>query len=410
MRRLLLLASLVAAAVAASTYAPAADAPECAPRWWPQPRQSSCGDGSAADPAAPSPEDVAGLRIAWTYRPGTQLVGQPVVTAGPVMRAPYVYVVAGERLHALELATGKVRWTANAGRGGGTNGTQPVAERDVLLHVSQWGVMRRYVPRSGHIVWQRTIGLENGPERQVVAGGTWFMTADRTLLAYDARTGRPRWSKELDCFHCDPAAAGGRLYVAGESKDVWGNGGRERGALHAYDARTGDELWTADVAGAQLDTGATPALAAGRLFVRTMSGCEGRRAFAIEAFRTEDGTHLWHAHVGTTGGFWFTPPAADGSLVVYPSEDGALYALDAATGKLRWQAPGIDFGVRPAIVNGLVWAGDEHGRIVALDARDGRRLWSSEPFGADGPVSPVLAGGFLLVATYDGRLVAYRVG
>jgi len=73
--------------------------------------------------------------------------------------------------------------------------------------------------------------------------------------------------------------------------------------------------------------------------------------------------------------------------------------------------PGNDRDVRPAIANGLVWTGDSADRLVALDARDGRRRWASPPFPPDGPVSPVLAGGTLLVGDpKTARLFAYRVG
>lgn len=430
MRRTLLLASLVVVALSGAAVMRASGArdavdPGCAPRWWPQPRQNSCANGSATNAQAPSPANVARLEVAWAHRaegpaPGypreVPRIGQPIVWAGPVMRAPYVYVVAGERLRAFELATGRLRWEAKAGIAP-FDGTEPVADGDLLLRAGL--ALRRYVLRSGHLVWRRGgIGsVEVG--MPVVADGVWYQFWSGFLDAADARTGKDLWDRSFDCNYCGVAATGGRVYAAGDPEDTYGesDGG---GALYALDARTGETLWSARTL-ADYDIGVSPVVADGRVFVRTAGRRERGRKFSIEAFRASDGKHLWHASVGTREdeGIGWTPPAADADLVVYPSEDGSLYALDAATGKLRWRVPQSSNDVRPAIVNGLVWAGDSALRIVALDARDGRRLWASpsfEPrsppspgFKPRGPHSPVLAGDFVLIGTHDGRLLAYHV-
>lgn len=430
LRRSLLLASLVAVALSAAAVMRASGArdavdPACAPQWWPQPRQNSCANGSASNAHAPSPANVATLKVAWAGRPegpvpgyddSVPRMGQPIVWAGPVMRAPYVYVVAGTRLRAVELATGRLRWEADAGLPP-FDGTEPVADGDVLLRAGL--SLRRYVPRSGHLVWRRGgIGsVEVG--MPVLADGVSYQFWSGFLSAADARTGRRRWDRSFDCNYCGVAATGGRVYAAGDPEDTYGesDGG---GALYALDAGTGKTLWSARTP-ADYDIGSSPVVADGRVFVRTMGRRERGRRFSIEAFRVSDGKHLWHASVGTRTdeGIGWTPPAANGELVVYPSEDGYLYALDAATGKLRWKVPDSDNDVRPAIVNGLVWAGDSALRIVALDARDGRRLWASPRFeprvppvpghGPLGPHSPVIAGGFVLIGTEDGRLLAYHV-
>ena len=377
----------------------------CAKRWWPQPRQNACATGSAVNTLAPSPETVSRLQQAWTYRAGPGMVGQPIVWASPGMSVPLAYVVSGGTLHAVELATGKLRWKAKAGAGDPVDGTQPIADGDLLLRTNG-ALVRRYVPRSGHIVWQRAVGSENGTERQVIADGNWYVQHDWTLAAFDARTGRVRWSREWGCFHCGVAGSSGRIYAAGDPDRPYD---AVRGALYALDAQTGKTLWRAATR-APVTVGAWPMLADGVVFVRTMSEHGDTREFAIEAFRAADGAPLWRAPVGTAKGFWFTPPAVGGGLVVHPSEDGSLYALDSATGKLRWKAPEMSFNIRPAVVNGLVWAAQEDGRLVALDARDGRMLWRSPTFGKEGPGPPVLAGRFLLFGTSDGRLLAYRVG
>jgi len=374
----------------------------CTPKWWPQPRQNSCASGSATNAQAPSPANVGRLGLAWTYDAGKGLP-QPVVWKGPKMQAPLVYLVGDGRLHALDLGTGSLRWKAKAAPGDGES-AQPAADRDLLLQ-SSGRVLRRYVPRSGHIVWQRTVSRD-GWEPLVVADGNVYVPNEGTLGAYDERTGRQVWKRQFDCLHCGLAAVGSRLYAVGEPDTDYLEGTGARLAVYALDARTGSTLWSARTP-ANVD-GAWPVVADDRVFVRTIGGRSGAFEISIEAFDATQGRHLWHASLGVAKGFWFTPVSADARLVVYASESGELYALDAATGALRWKALGITNVTKPAIVNGLVWAGDDEGRLVAYDARDGRRLWASERFKPDGLGSPVIANGLVLLSRSDGKLLAYR--
>lgn len=379
----------------------------CVQKWWPQPRQNSCGSGSAVDEDAPSPANVARLAPVWTIELG-KYPGGPIVATAAQTGTPLVYVAAGGRLHAIDLTSGHSRWNVKVGSSLGS--LRPVASGDLLLYDNRI-VLRRFVLRSGHLVWQRTTRSENASslEPATIADGNWYRSVDWALSAYNARTGLLHWRFPLGCFHCGVAAAGGRVYVAGNADDPEAAGG---GALYALDSYSGARIWTRRTA-SDYTTGASPVLADGRLFVRTMGGRELRREFSIEAYRASDGKHLWHAPVGTAKGFWFTPPAADSALVVYSSEDGNLYALDAATGTLRWKAPNIENAIAPAIVNGVVWAGDSEGHFIAYDAKDGRRLWVSPLLSWDQQglaiPSPVVAGGYLITWDQSGRLTAYHV-
>ncbi len=53
-----------------------------------------------------------------------------------------------------------------------------------------------------------------------------------------------------------------------------------------------------------------------------------------------------------------------------------LYALDAATGMLRWRfATGIGLYLAPVVSNGVVYAGASENALFALRASDGAQLW-----------------------------------
>lgn len=96
--------------------------------------------------------------------------------------------------------------------------------------------------------------------------------------------------------------------------------------------------------------------------------------------------YAWQFETGTNRGMEATPVIVDG--VLYASGvAGRVYALDAATGALRWRfEPQVDLrnardsccdlvnrGV--AVWRGKVYVGTFDGYLHALDARDGRVLW-----------------------------------
>ncbi|HUT34138.1 MAG TPA: PQQ-binding-like beta-propeller repeat protein [Planctomycetota bacterium] len=72
-----------------------------------------------------------------------------------------------------------------------------------------------------------------------------------------------------------------------------------------------------------------------------------------------------------------TAPVTAGGLAFVGYENGALRALDAAAGQVRWQAfTAGPIYVAPAIWEGRVYAGSADGRVYAFEAATGRRLWA----------------------------------
>jgi len=421
-----LLAVTVVGVSGAAGPAPVVKTPTaCVVDLWPQPRQNPCASGGplGSDASkAPSPDTVGRLRRAWVVKVGKS-VGQPIVTAGGGLDEPTVILGSDVGLVALDLAAGRLRWKAKSG-GSPSDGTQPIADGAVLLRISYeepgdanpndepWPKLRRYAPATGTILWAKDVQVENYLQRQVVADGNWYMQDPFQLYVYDERTGSERWGLGVECGNCGPAAGGGRVYLAGRFESGGSGSGTK---LAALDARTGRTAWSVPVDG-DASFGSWPVLANGIVYLRTMTrrnlgDDKFEDSFWIEAHRATDGKLVWRSGVGKSVGSWLSPIAVGSGIVVYPSEDGRLHAIDAASGTPRWTMPGNDRNVRPAIANGLVWTGDSADRLVALDARDGRRRWASPPFPPDGPVSPVLAGGTLLVGDpKTARLFAYRVG
>jgi outer membrane protein assembly factor BamB len=71
-----------------------------------------------------------------------------------------------------------------------------------------------------------------------------------------------------------------------------------------------------------------------------------------------------------------TGPTAAGDMIFVGSQDGAVRALDANTGNLRWTAyTGGPIYYPPTLWQGRAFVGSGDGWVYCLDASSGRRLW-----------------------------------
>ena len=82
----------------------------------------------------------------------------------------------------------------------------------------------------------------------------------------------------------------------------------------------------------------------------------------------------WTAHPWT--GLAATAPTAAGGMVFAAGRDGAVRALDAASGTVRWTAyTGGPVRYPPSLWRGRAYVGSGDGWIYCLEAATGRRLW-----------------------------------
>ncbi len=114
-------------------------------------------------------------------------------------------------------------------------------------------------------------------------------------------------------------------------------------------------------------------------------------------------------------------PAVVEGTVLFGSEDGHLYCLNAADGALRWKFfTGGDLSSSPAVAGGAVFFTGGDGQIYALDLESGKPLWVAKT-GEARPwlyakgknqtwdywlPSPVIAEGVLYTGALDGRVRA----
>jgi outer membrane protein assembly factor BamB len=125
--------------------------------------------------------------------------------------------------------------------------------------------------------------------------------------------------------------------------------------------------------------------------------------------RSPDDPVVWSLHDDT--GFWATPALYE-DLVIAPADSGTTYALDRATGDVRWTVdlPGPTWQ-SPVVVDDVWVQGDCNGVLHGFDVSDTTvapiELWSVE-LGGCIESTPALWHGRLFVGTRAGRF--YAVG
>jgi outer membrane protein assembly factor BamB len=253
-------------------------------------------------------------------------------------------------------------------------------------HDGQPGLVVALAAKTGKEIWRRTIGAsESSPI--VVRGILYVGSRDDKLYAFDARTGRLRWSYTAGGeIKGAPAYAAHKIFF-----------GAYDGYVYALDARTGRLVWKSGAENTLVRGRgrfyANPAIAYGRLFIGGTDGVE-------YAFAVGTGSLLW---ARATGSYVYGSAAIWNGTVYVGSYDHRFYALDAATGEVRWSfdANGPISG-SATVMDGVVYFSTLANRTYGLTARTGKQVWSFP----DGQYSPLVAERHLAFLVGHARIYA----
>ncbi|MFL6307793.1 MAG: PQQ-binding-like beta-propeller repeat protein [Candidatus Sulfotelmatobacter sp.] len=173
-----------------------------------------------------------------------------------------------------------------------------------------------------------------------------------------------------------PGLSGGLVYV-----------GSDDGNFYAIDAQSGAQRWKFEV---KSRVPSTPAIAGGRVYFTAYDG----NVYALDA---ASGALKWKFQTGGERRFsgknlhgtqpaaetmpdpfdcYLSSPAVWNGAVYFGSGDGNVYALDAASGALRWKfKTGDVVHASPAIADGMVFIGSWDSYFYAIDAASGQEKW-----------------------------------
>lgn len=299
-------------------------------------------------------------------------------------------------LFAIDMASGKVRWTLRPAFKSGTASvsTPPAVAGDVVIvpfAAATPGAVIAVSLASGKEVWRGP-----DPERGVAVAtdGTraYTLTRQRMLTALDVKTGKPQWTFALTSNRavCEswPVVFDGTLYLMGEADATPGDKTRPEGYyLFAIDAATGQERWRYRAEAPYVRPGvclrqpvvtSETIYAAGDEFLYAIDRGSGRdRWKPVEVRRVvEKREQAVKVH-----------GLVDAGAVLVGLTDVALIAFDKTSGRIAWDVPGAYNPTAPgtAVAGDVLYfqgspasapAAAARGTLHALDLKTRSILWS----------------------------------
>ena len=277
------------------------------------------------------------------------------------------------------------------------------------------GVYREAGPRAFHRVkWTFPTGDRIVSSPVYRDGVVYFGGDDGNVYAVNAADGHQLWKHATGGpVPATPALAGELLYV-----------GSYDGKFYAFDARTGATRWKFATGGErrfeakglhglqpknqtipdQFDVYlSSPVVADGAVFFGSGDG-------SVYALDAATGALRWKFQTGDV--VHASPAYADG-VVFFGSWDSWFYAVDATTGKEKWRFHGgedplihnqVGFQSSPAVVDGVVYTGCRDSNLYALDAATGKEKWRYNASGSWIITSPAVTRGKVVAATSDSSL------
>ncbi len=257
----------------------------------------------------------------------------------------------------------------------------------------------------GHLVWQQNLGgfkSQHGVGASpVVYDGRVFLANDQdgksTLVAFDARTGRPLWQAERRAYRACYSTPflmkrpGGKreLIVASTT------------AITGYDPPTGQVNWNWDwkfTARMPLRTTASAVFGPETIFASSGDGSGERHMVALKLEGTADGTKpelMWE----NKKDFPYVPTMLLWKDHVYAVNDKGIASCHvAATGQALWskRLEGT-FRASPILVDGKIYAINEAGEVYVFEAGPHYRLLARNSVGEPVSATPAVADGRLFV-------------
>ena len=333
---------------------------------------------SSAQTKAPLAENQPGA-LMWTTLTDafTMSCGDSIVVGEDA-----AYTALGDKLYALSKSSGEVLWR----RDEDSSMSQPVlADGNIYVTTRNREAgghdVRSLDASTGSLNWQQNVG--GGIRRPVeVYGGSVYLTVNHwvdgrvaysTLLSLDALTGVPNWEYRVD-------KSISTIPVVFDDNVYFGTYSSGDDYLYAIEPRSGELIRQYEVSGGY----ATPLIADGNAFIVSGRG-------SLYSIDLETGTRTWE--------FWPEGSRATGTPILvggivyfrifdervgggeYPS----VYALDAATGNLKWvytpgpwieQRKAYEWVKQPTAFNESIYVPTSF-KLVSLDGLTGSKNWQA---------------------------------
>jgi outer membrane assembly lipoprotein YfgL len=335
---------------------------------------------------------VLGVRQVWAARVGP-VAGLPLdvhVNGHVVTLASADGVVV-----ALDARSGGDLWRTALGEplsaGVGSDGkwTAVVSRSNVLVAME-----------SGRELWRKPLQAQTFTAPLVAGNRIFVVSADRSVSAYDAATGRRLWiqfrpGEPLVLRQSGVLLAVGDTLVAGLS-----------GRLVGFNPDNGSVRWEAPLASAR-GTNDVERLVdlVGRVSRVGDSVCARSFQAAVGCVNTARGTVAWTQLAAGTEGIH-----GDGDLVFGAESNGSLLAWRRADGTRAWTSDRLKFRklTAPLVLGRSVVVGDDSGLVHLLSREDGSPLNRLTTDASGIAAAPVVAADTLVAVTRNGGIYGFR--
>lgn len=353
--------------------------------------------GCASGPDKPKPAELApnagllGVRLAWTAKVGAVDFPLELKVNGHTVALASSDGVVG----AFDARTGAELWRTNVG--------SPIA-----AGVGSDGQLAAVVTRGNELIvldggrelWRQKLSAQGFTAPLVAGGRVFLLAADRSVTAFDGRSGRKLWTQQrpgesLVLRQAGVLLALGDTLVAGLSGRLVGinpaNGAIRWEAPIASPRGTNDIERLVDLVG---PVSRTDAVVCARAFQAAL-GC----------IDTARGTLLWtkaaYGSVGLQG---------DDKHVYGVESDGKLVAWRRSDGERAWVSERLRYRslTAPVVLGRSVAVGDNTGLLHLLSREDGSALTRVATDGSALVAAPVLAAGTLVVVSRNGGVFGFQ--
>ncbi len=222
---------------------------------------------------------------------------------------------------------------------------------------------------------------------------TLYIAYNQFVRAIDLETERELWRFPTEpdrtvTFYAPPAVAeDGTIILGGYDKKVY-----------AISADNGQPVvkWTFEESADRIIGG--PAISGDIVLVPSAD-------YHLYALDVSTGRSVWSQPFQSDHALW-SAPLIDGDMVYLASLDHSVYALDLESGDLLWENDlGSAISDTPSLSNGLLLCGTFEGVLFALDKETGREAWRFEA-GAAIWGNPIVSDEVVYVADVDGDAFA----
>jgi outer membrane protein assembly factor BamB len=321
------------------------------------------------------------------------VVGGDTELGSPVsVTKEMLFADADHRLHAFGLADGQERWRIDLL---GSYLSPAVADDKLFVRVEsgEQGYLVALDLASGEPRWDYqfpTVGsaynnVGGHVTSPVVVDGLVIVGAAETMTALDVESGVVRWTFAADePITAAAAVTEDTVYFADFTH------------LYALTLESGAERWRFKLDAATLFF--APIVANGIVFTTSKN--------AIQAVDAQNGREVWSR---TFQEFDVIPAAATDDQL-YVKAVNQLWALDSASGEVRWNYATVNFLSLPAVTAEelyLIVRSDNGSYLQALSRSDGKLVWQSEKLQLSNS-APVAAGNAIYVRTINGGILGFR--